>query len=255
MKPELMLRQLDAPVTIKNFVRNDPKCNYEFYMVELLNNSRLMRERHPQRFFWHESQAHAECDAYSGSYGIDFKLIASQSSLKASSVLTPHYMIDERGFIIGYESKSDKLKNESEITVTRMHAALRQSSVGDLERIRSGEILHSYEKDVRVFLEKLETRKNLLLFYPYEYRFSDGARPDDGVERLTQALQRSFVSALGYRKKHMPQFETYLTTVYYDDFVLYEVVGERLCLMDVVSGSSCPTFGHLRKYDWIGRQR
>ena len=56
MKQELMLRQLDAPVTVKNFVRNDPLCNYEFYMVELLNRSAEMRRLHPQEFLWHQSQ-------------------------------------------------------------------------------------------------------------------------------------------------------------------------------------------------------
>ena len=248
MKPELMLRQLDAPVTVKNFVRNDPKCNYEFYMVELLNHSKEMRRLHPQQFVWHASQAHAECDAYSGSYGIDFKLIASQSSMKASSVLSPHYRIDENGNIVGYESKQDKLNRESEITVTRLHAAIRQATPQELERIRGGENLQSYEKDIKVFLEKLETRKNLLLFYPYEYRFAEEQRPQDGVEMLVQALQRSFVSAFCYRSAHMPAYETFLTTVYYNDFVLMKIVDNRVRLMDVVSGSDCPTFKHLRKY-------
>ena len=85
MKPELMLRMLEAPVTVRNFVKNDPLCNYEFYMVELLNHSTEMRKLHPKEFVWQGDQAHAECDAYSGDYGIDFKLIASQSRMKASS--------------------------------------------------------------------------------------------------------------------------------------------------------------------------
>ena len=248
-----MLRQLVAPVTVKIFVLNDPKCNYEFYMVELLNHSAEMRKRHPQEFLWHASQAHAECDAYSGDYGIDFKLIASQSSMKASSLLSPRYRIDENGLIVGYEGKRDPLNTEGEITVTRMHAALRQSTLDDLERIRNSESLQNHEKDIKIFLEKLETKKNLLLFYPYEYRFFENQRPDDGVERLTQALQTSFVSAFRYRSRHLPQFETYLTTVYYDDFVLLGISDDRLFLMDVVPGYECPTFEHLRRYDWIGR--
>ena len=252
MKPELLLRQLDAPVTVKNFVINDPRCNYEFYMVELLNHSPQMRGLHPQEFVWHANQAHAECDAYSGSYGIDFKLIASQSSMKAASLLSPRYRVDENGLIVGYEGKRDKLNVENEITVTRLHAAIRRCSPEDLERIRRGEDLLNYEKDVKVFLEKLETKKNLLLFYPYEYRFAEDLRPADGVERLTAALQCSFVSAFCYRSRRLPQFETYLTTVYYDDFVLLRVRDDRLYLMDVVPVSCCPTYEHLRRYDWIG---
>ena len=251
MKPELLLRQLDAPVTVKNFVRNDPKCNYEFYMVELLNHSPQMRALHPEGFVWHESQAHAECDAYSGNYGIDFKLIASQSSMKASSLLSPRFEIDENGLIVGFTGKHDKQGADSEITVTRMHAVIRQSSLDDLERIRRGEGLLGYERDVKVFLEKLETKKNLLLFYPYEYRFSDDQHPLDGVERLVAALQRNFVSAFCYRSKRVPQFETFLTTVYYDDFILLRIKNDQLRLMDVVSCRECPTFEHLRSYDWI----
>lgn len=64
MKPELMLMMFDAPVTVRNFVRNDPLCNYEFYMVELLNHSKEMRKMHPQEFVWQGDQAHAECDAH-----------------------------------------------------------------------------------------------------------------------------------------------------------------------------------------------
>ena len=81
------------------------------------------------------------------------------------------------------------MNTENAITITRMHAAIRQSSPEDLERIRHGENLQSFEKDVKVFLEKLETKKNLLLFYPYEYRFDSELRPPDGIERLTDALQ------------------------------------------------------------------
>ena len=254
MKPKLLLRQLDAPVTVKHFVRNDPLCNYEFYMVELLNHSPQMRRLHPQEFIWHESQAHAECDAYSDSYGIDFKLIASQSSMKASSLLSPRYQIDENGHIVGYEEKRDKPVGENRTDVPAMHLTIRSLSLEDLERIRRGVELTTAEKDVRVFLEKLETKKNLLLFYPYEYRFPDHLRPDDGAQRLTQALQRSFVSAFLYRGKRLPEYETFLTTVYYDDFVLYRVADSRLHLMDVVPGSCCPTFEHLRRYDWRGKE-
>lgn len=248
MKPELMLRMLAAPVTVKNFVHNDPKCNYEFYMVELLNHSPEMRKRHPEEFIWHESQAHAECDAYSGDYGIDFKLIASQSSMKVSSLLSSQHRSDFDGETICDEQEPYVLHKESEIVVTRMHAALRQMTTNDLERIRRGVDLVSYEKDIRVFLEKLETKKNLLLFYPYEYRFFGDQRPDDGIKRLTQALRTSFLCALRYRRSHLPQYETYLTTVYYDDFVLFRIRDDHLCLMDVVSGARCPTFEHLRQY-------
>lgn len=248
MKPELMLKMLDAPVTVRNFVRNDPLCNYEFYMVELLNRSKEMRKLHPQEFVWQGDQAHAECDAYSGDYGIDFKLIASQSRMKASSDLSAQHTLLMNGVIISHESKAVALNREKEIAATVMHVALRQASLDDLERIRNTTGLSQTEKDVHVFLKKLETKKNLLLFYPYEFSFAKNQHPEDGIEILTTALQNDFVNAFRYRSMVLPDFETYLTTVYYNDFVLYKIIDNQLILMDVVPGNNCPTFTHLRSY-------
>ena len=253
MKPELMLKMLDAPVTVRNFVRNDPLCNYEFYMVELLNHSKEMRKMHPQEFVWQGDQAHAECDAYSGDYGIDFKLIASQSRMKATSNLSPQHRIDANGVTVSYGSKASYLNREKEMTVTRLHAALRRTSLEDLERIRNDTGLLPFEKDIQVFLKKLETKKNLLLFYPYEFSFTDNQHPEDEIEVLTTALQNDFVNAFRYRSELLPDFETYLTTVYYNDFVLYRIVDNKLDLMDIVPGSDCPTFEHLRDYEWLWR--
>lgn len=242
---------LAAPVTVKNYVKNDPLCNYEFYMVELLNHSHEMRKHHPQAFVWQGDQAHAECDAYSGDYGIDFKLIASQSRMKATSNFSSQYTLLPNGVTLTHESKASFLDREKEMTVTRMHAALRQTSLEDLERIRSNTDLLPYEKDIQVFLKKLETKKNLLLFYPYEYSFTDNQHPKNEIEVLTKALQNDFVSAFRYRSKVLPDFETYLTTVYYNDFVLFKIVDNQLDLMDIVSGNDCPTFKHLRSYEEI----
>ena len=248
-----MLRMLGAPVTVRNFVKNDPLCNYEFYMVELLNLSKEMRELHPKEFVWQGDQAHSECDAYSGDYGIDFKLIASQSRMKASSNFSNQYTLIMHGVTIVQENKASALNREKEITATVMHVALRQTSLDDLEKIRYSTGLSQVENDIQVFLKKLETKKNLLLFYPYEFSYQGNIHPEGEIELLTSALQDDFVNAFRYRSKVLPDFDTFLTTVYYNDFVLFRIIDNQLELMDVVSGNDCPTFKHLRSYEEIWR--
>ena len=132
-----------------------------------------------------------------------------------------------------------------------MHAALRETSLEDLERIRSNTDLLPYEKDIQIFLKKLETKKNLLLFYPYEFSFTENQHPVNEIELLTKALQNDFVSAFRYRSKVLPEYETYLTTIYYNNFVLYKIIDNQLELMNIVSGNDCPTFTHLRSYEEI----
>lgn len=244
-----MLRMLGAPVTVRNFVKNDPLCNYEFYMVELLNLSKEMRKLHPKEFVWQGDQAHSECDAYSGDYGIDFKLIASQSRMKASSNFSNQYTLIMHGVTIVQENKASALNREKEITATIMHVALRQTSLDDLEKIRYNTGLSQIENDIQVFLKKLETKKNLLLFYPYEFSYQGNIHPEGEIELLTSALQDDFVNAFRYRSKVLPNYDTFLTTVYYNNFILFRIIDNQLELMNVVSGNDCPTFKHLRSYE------
>ena len=185
MKPELMLRMLAAPVTVRNFVKNDP------------------RKLHPKEFVWQGDQAHAECDAYSGDYGIDFKLIASQSRMKATSNFSYQYTLLTDGVTAIGESKANALHREKEMTVTRLHAAIRQTSLDDLERIRNDTSLLPHEKDIQVFLKKLETKKNLLLFYPYEFSYKENIHPESEIEFLAGALQDDFVNAFRYRSNRI----------------------------------------------------
>ena len=84
----IKLHILDAPLIIKNFVNGDSKCNYELYLVEMLNKSKWMKRQFPEDFRWQEEQSHSECDAYSGNYGIDFKLAAAKSMMQAKSLLS-----------------------------------------------------------------------------------------------------------------------------------------------------------------------
>lgn len=75
---------LDAPLIIHGFVNDEPKCNYERYMTELLHCSTLfMNKTGGESFCWKEKQDHGECDATTSTYSIDFKLLATNSSLQA----------------------------------------------------------------------------------------------------------------------------------------------------------------------------
>lgn len=132
-----------------------------------------------------------------------------------------------------------------------MHVALRQTSLDDLEKIRYTTGLSQVENDIKVFLKKLETKKNLLLFYPYEFSYQENVHPESELKLLTSALQDDFVNAFRYRSMVLPNYDTFLTTVYYNNFLLFRIIDNQLELMDVVSGNDCPTFKHLRSYEEI----
>lgn len=46
----IKLHILDAPLIIKNFVNGDNKCNYELYLVEMLNGATCAESIHPHTY-------------------------------------------------------------------------------------------------------------------------------------------------------------------------------------------------------------
>ena len=94
----LRSRRLPAPIIISNFVSGDP-TKYETYLIEFINQSEWFAAHFSKKFVEPESESHGECDCYSGDYGLDFKLIASQSELTATSCMSAEKVVFGSGAI------------------------------------------------------------------------------------------------------------------------------------------------------------
>ena len=241
----LKLRLLPASTIIKNFVKNEPKCNYEYYLVELLNNSKWFSEHYSDKFVWCANQSHHECDTYSGDYGLDFKLIDAQTRLQASSIFSPQIEV----LTNGVKSYSPSKVRGKTITATRLHAALRGNSVKDLKIIRAKEYAHQgIQSDLRTYLGTLETPKNLMLFFPYRLYFDKKSLQTDPIGTVIKALNYDFSQSFVYRASQAPNYDTFFVAICYNDFILCKVENDTACYLESIPTDKCPTFVHLLEY-------
>lgn len=241
--------QILPPETIiEGFVKNDDKCNYELYLVELLNSSKWFTDKYKERFIWCENQSHKECDTYSGEYGLDFKLIASKTRLQASNILSSQTVLLCDGVVMNCMCQAPG----NEICATRLHAALRQLTYDDLERVSDTKYDHQcLEDDVQSFLKNIETHKNLMLFFPYKLYFDLEHKQENAIEIILEALNSDFKQSFIYRSMHAPNYDTFFVTLYDDNFFVMEVKDSTLHYLDTVPINKCDTFMHLLDYaDW-----
>ena len=246
MNMDLRLRMLPAEAIIKNHVANDNLCNYELYLVELLNNLKYFSALFSQRFEWHSEQSNGECDAYAGSYGIDFKLAASRSKLHAKSILSYRIQVLAKG-AIGYTGS----KKSGTMQTTKLHAALRGKSLEELEVIRNKTLKgQSIESDIKFFMHELEKKKNMLLFFPYVFNFGDIPNYPDGEKIVVEAIENDFLISLHYREKIVHGYDTYFVTIYNDEFLIMKHTNGRLLFVDSVAANRCDTFCHLMHYSF-----
>ena len=236
---------LPAPLINKGFVRGEPDCNYEKYLLELVNNSRWFSEKYPGGFVSPISEANGECDAVNPYYQLDFKLFAAETALRDRNLLFPQVekMID--GVTVYYGSR----RSGTTIQATRLFAAFRGKSVDDLFRIRLNTSTNNpIENDINAALAILETQKNLMLYFPYEFSFDVPHDHDIALTNISEAIASDFESAFLYRKRTAKIFDTFLPCIYNRRFLIFKIDLQRMLLCEEVHTCSIPTYKKLKDY-------
>ncbi len=230
---------LDAPFIIRDYVNDEPECNYERYLTELINHSTLfMRKSKGAVYKWSEHQDHGEPDAVSENYSIDYKLFVMKSRLHGLRVTSSSITKVRNGVITFGLGRWPVGKP---FTCFRTVAALRSCSIEDLNRIADtpdGDI----EKEISIILKSLRVKKNLLLFYPYILSFSEPHMFDDGCKSISEAFNEDLSNIITYRKTVVSGFDTFLCTIYDKNLLIFELIADTWELADFVELRQSKTY-------------
>ena len=236
MDNTLTAKLLPAALICKRFIGGMDDCDYEIYLREVVNGSTYFKMKSNGAVYTAPlEEAHGEWDCISENYSLDFKLIAEGVTLYTVPKIT-----------------SDDPRYKP-IQATRIFAALRPLNQADLKTIRNGKgKIQGIEKDIRAFLETLETQKHILMFFPYEFFTESGNDFSTVVSDVNEALSQDFSEAFKYRKEVAPEFDAYFMFIYAGQFVIMELYENELKLIDTVAESSSPTYMKLKDFtDWV----
>ena len=245
--PRIKNKSLLPAMVIKNFVDGEEDCNYEKYLLELLNHSNYFKKKGKGEYCHPPEESHGECDAISPNYELDFKLLEASSSLQAQSILSPSVCKIADGVTSYGRCKKPKGYIES----TRIHAVCRYMKLEEFNEIynKKKENMDTIEKDILKVLNSLKKEKNILLFYPFELSVDDEIEIQELDDIITSALNNDFYSLFLYRESNVKSFDTYFVTIVFEDFFIYEVQNQKLVLIEKVNSSQLSTFMKLREYN------
>lgn len=239
---------LQAPYIISNFVKGESNCNYEIYLLELLNVSKYFSKEHQGVFYKPNSESNGECDAQNENYSIDFKLFASKTALQARRILSPQIKRLSNGVsIYSISRKSGKMRT------TILYAAFRRKTYEELCKIRqSNERKNRIKNDMINVLKIMETKKNLLLFFPYKFTFDNPYDDKTAVQKISEGLTEDFQTLFEYRNKQTEKaYDTYLTCIYNNSFIIFRVDCKENSLQfcEMIKTCKVPTFEKLTEYN------
>ena len=245
----LIAHLLPSEMIIKNYIHGDPDCNYEKYLLEFVNASDFFLAKSGGDIYrLPKSEENGQCDCISASYQLDFKLIASKTALQARSILCPSKTAVTNGVIVTSEPKV----KEGSIKATRIHAALRGYDFETLQKLRTTKVKkQGIENDIIEFLETLETRKHLLLFFPYEFEFQNKYKFLDGITQIQNALNSDFRCAMQYRVHEVgSDLDTYVAFIYDNSIVFMIEEATHLSYLERVDLTKSPIYMHLLGCCW-----
>lgn len=247
---QLMIKPMPPSAVISGFVKGVPDCNYELYLRELVNSSAHFLDKGKSTYREPPSEEDGQCDAIAEEYELDFKLLDSKTRLMADSILKMRPVVLAPGVtaLVGCRNPDGK------VVSTNLRAALRRVSVEDLIGMRNAKTNRdAFETDIPQVLKVFEVKKNVLALYPYIFSFGQQGCTGDPTELIRVVINDCFASLFLYREKVNPGYDSYLTTVFSDSFLIFRFAHGEFSLTDSVSTENAPTYKRLIRYSEIWR--
>lgn len=234
---------MPATVLLNNFVTNENKSNYEFFLLEYLNQSHFFLEKSKYLEYMKPlDESNSEPDALTPLYSIDFKLLASTTLLRALRLTSPSITILSEGITAyGISREPNKVFQGSQI-----HKIFRSLTLDNMLQLREKKYRKalSIEDDILNVLNTIETKKNLLLFFPYKFYIAKETELE--LEKLTlivkDALENDFIELAKYRSHTVPKFETYIITECNNFFLLFTFNPIGFEYIERISINKLPTY-------------
>ncbi|MBR3620702.1 MAG: hypothetical protein IKN56_04275 [Clostridia bacterium] len=203
-KESIYIQELPGSLLISGLTRNYDISGYEYYLTDFINNSIYFRDKVGYQKLLHcDKQSKGECDCYSEDkkYGLDFKLLVSQSYMQA---LKKTSLICEKdpatGTVLVKAQKNNDSQESDIIPIIMLQSAVR-SCTTDYEVLKHMDIKYNANKpnseyETKALLKTMETEKNLLLYLPFIFIINENYPLFQKVYYISEALMDTYGDVL-----------------------------------------------------------
>jgi len=123
------------------------------------------------------------------------------------------------------------------MNTTRFPQAIRGQTIEQLLAVREDATKkQGIENDISEYLDTLEVRKNLLLFFPYRFSFEHPGDLSTDIRCIVKLCNEDFGTTLHYRAMLYPTLDTFFVFLYDYYFVLCKWSQSSLCFLEAIDG-------------------
>lgn len=250
---EMRAEILRPCMVIDNFIDGTMEpYSYEDYLRDFVNHSDyFLQKSNGKPYSKPVSESNGEWDCISDGYSFDFKLFTSQSRLQAARIFSQSIKLVAPGVVLyGPPLISKNDENYKEITCIIPYAMFRSLNFNEIVEIRKKEKnAKELEKEVVQIIKKFETKKNLMMFFPYNINFDLNDDFESGKNLALNSIYSDFKELFQYRTENCAEYDTYIAFIYQArNFMITRWTGEKLECVDIIPTQRSTLFCDLERY-------
>lgn len=235
---EMRVDFLGAASVIDNFIGGvmEP-YSYEDYLRDFVNcSSCFLKKSNGKLYKKPDSEAQGECDCISDKYAIDFKLFTSQSRMYTAKIFSPSIEVTDDWISYGMPEKHEGIPGYKKEKYSNPYIVFRSLGQDEIMEIRKEEKkTENKEKDTFKIIKKFETKKNLMMFFPYNLHFDSNDDFGQGMIYAVDGINTAFKGLFQYRKSILPEYDTYVSFIYEkENFVITKWTGDKLEFVEMI---------------------
>jgi len=239
-KEQLLIKQLPTAVFIKNFIGGH-SANYEEYMKDFVNASKLVKEKRNEEFVLreHKQQSQGQADIYNSFYELDFKILVDTKYMETKRMFSNSITEIYPGVTsVG----SSKLQGSEK--VFDIIKCFRNKTLKDLKDIENGISKNPEDKVIKQILKLVSVDKNILFFLPYNYAFQKKETDSYNAVYIVRCIANDLKELLEYRKLKVNK-DTYVAFVSNKYFIITQERDNMLIFYDMIKTSVSDLYTYL----------
>ena len=185
MNKVLIGKEIPVAVLRNNYINGVDKYNYEKFMVDFINNSKMVDEKEGASFYHQEEQSNSEADASNGFYDIDFKILCEPEQMHARTS-TGMRIFKTKDGNIAYSLANNKQEmgyyNMMRVFIKWPRILTDGYKIGDDKLLKA----------VNVIKKLLATNKNIMILLPFEYYFNECQTDENIAKEIIKKIQCAF---------------------------------------------------------------
>lgn len=237
-RTEMKAEFLTVYMVRKDFIQGkNPSYSYEDYLRDFVNCSEhFLKRSNGKPYRKPDSEAQGECDCISDKYAIDFKLFTSQSRMYTAKIFSPSIEVTDDWISYGMPEKHEGIPGYKKEKYSNPYIVFRSLGQDEIMEIRKEEKkTGNKEKDTFQIIKKFETKKNLMMFFPYNFNFDSNDNFEQGRKLAIDGLNADFKYLFQYRMDRLPEYDTYVSFICEkENFVITKWTGDKLEFVEMI---------------------